>query len=74
MTLCLNVAEVNLVNQLVRDSRALIARFTAAKSTPIHDSIVIKCERALDDVVRMEVAHHERQNKKSVRGTKGRQT
>lgn len=64
MTLYLNVAEVNLVNQLVRDSRALIARFTTAKSTPIHDSIIIKCERALDDVVRREVAHHERQNKK----------
>lgn len=47
MELDVNVAEVNLILQLARDSRALIARFTPAKMTPIHDRIIAKCEREL---------------------------
>lgn len=60
MTLGLNIAEVNLVNQLVRDSRALIARFTKARATPVHDSVIAKCERAMDDMLREEVSRHGR--------------
>lgn len=47
MELNMNVTEVNLVLQLARDSRALIARFTPAKTTPVHDRVIAKCEREL---------------------------
>lgn len=55
MELNVSLAEVNLILQLARDSRALIARFTVAKTaplyegitTPVHDEVIAKCERAL---------------------------
>lgn len=50
MELDVNVAEVNLILQLARDSRALIARFTSAKTTPIHDRVITKCERELAEM------------------------
>lgn len=50
MELDVNVAEVNLILQLARDSRALIARFTSAKTTPVHDRVITKCERELAEM------------------------
>lgn len=47
MELNVNVAEVNLILQLARDSRALIARFTPARMTPVHDRVITKCEYEL---------------------------
>lgn len=47
MELDVNVAEVNLILQLARDSRALTTRFTPAKTTPVHDRVIAKCERGL---------------------------
>lgn len=47
MELNMNVTEVNLILQLARDSRALNARFTPAKTTPVHDRVIAKCEREL---------------------------
>lgn len=58
MELDLSLTEVNLILQLARDSRALIARFTAVKTaplhkgvtTPVHDEVIAKCERVLFEV------------------------
>ena len=52
MDLNVSLAEVNLILQLARDSRALIAMFTSAKTTPIHDRVIAKCERGLDERAR----------------------
>lgn len=48
----LSERELQFINQIVRHSRELTKDYTSCKHTLVHDSVISKCKRALDAIVK----------------------